>query len=158
MFAIVLLQVLHVHWVETSRVLGVIYVLAEGRETVGFINESTVTFGVDEVPCIIRVAAVTSRRTSMVTFIPIPRPGLATRVVALICFLVALLFSRGSTVVGNKRGWVLSPDLTQGNSGQALNFMNLRSVRQGLHQYSCLGQVDKRTVESIVGCFVQVLL
>ena len=60
LFAIVLLQVLHVHWVETSRILDVIYVLAEGRETVGFINKSTVTFGVDEVPCVIRIAAVTS--------------------------------------------------------------------------------------------------
>ena len=30
----------------------------------------------------------------MVTFILIPRPGLATRVVALICFLAALLFQQ----------------------------------------------------------------
>ena len=157
LFAIILLQVLHVHWVETSRILGIIYVLAEGRETVGFINKSTVTFGVDELPCVIWVAAVTSRRTSMVTFILIPRPGLATRVVALICFLVALLFSRSPAVVGNRWSRVLSPYLTQGISGQALNFTNLRSVWQGLHQHSCLGQVDQRTVENIVGCFVQVL-
>jgi len=133
LFAIVLLQVLHVHWVETSRVLSVIYVLAEGQETVGFINKSTVTFGVDEVPCIIRVEAVTSRRTIMVTFILIPRPGLATRVVALICFLVALLFSGGSAIVGNGWSRVLSPHLTYGISGQTLNFTNLRSVRQSLH-------------------------
>ena len=94
----------------------------------------------------------------MVALVLIPRPGLATRLVALIRFLVALLFSRGPAVVGNRWSRVLSPNLTQGISGQALNFMNLRSVWQGLHQYSCLGQVDQRAVESIVGCFVQVLL
>ena len=133
LFAIILLQVLHVHWVETSQILDVIYVLAEGQETVGFINKSTVTFGVDEVPRVIWVAVVTSRRTRMVTFILIPRPGLVARVVALICFLVALLFSRGSAIVGNGWSRVLSPHLTQGISGQTLNFMNLRSVRQSLH-------------------------
>ena len=154
LFAIVLLQVLHVHWVETIWILGVIYVPAEGRETVGFINKSTMTFGVDEVPCVIRIAAVTSQRTSMVTFILIPRPRLAMRVVALICFLVALLFCRGSTVVGNEWSRVLSSHLTQGISSQTLNFANLRSVWQGLHQHSCLGQVDQRTNENIVGCFV----
>ena len=90
------------------------------------------TFGVDEVPCVIRIAAVTSRRTSMIALILIPRPGLTTRLVALICFLVALLFSRGPTVVGNRWGRVLSPNLTQGISGQALNFTNLGSVWQGL--------------------------
>ena len=94
----------------------------------------------------------------MVALILIPRPGLATWLVALIRFLVALLFSRGPAVVGNRWSRVLSPNLTQGISGQALNFTNLRSVRQDLHQYSCLGQVDQRTIKSIVGCFVQVLL
>ena len=94
----------------------------------------------------------------MTALILVPRPGLATRVVALVCFLMALLFSRGPAVVGNRWSRVLPPNLSQGISGQALNFTNLRSVWQGLHQYSCLGQVDKRTVESIVGCFVQVLL
>ena len=99
LFAIILLQVLHVHWVETGRVLSVIYVLAEGWESVSFIRKWSMTFGIDEVPCIFRIAVVTSQRTSMVTFILIPRPGLATRVVALICFLVSLLFSRSPAVV-----------------------------------------------------------
>jgi len=94
----------------------------------------------------------------MVALVLIPKPGLATRLVALIRFLVALLFSRGPAVVGNRWSRVLSPFLSQGISGQALNSTNLRSVWQGLHQYSCLGQVDKRTIESIVGCFVQALL
>ena len=90
----------------------------------------------------------------MIALILVPRPELATRVVALICFLVALLFSRSPAVVGNRWSRVLSPDLMQGISSQALNFPNLRSVWQGLHQYSCLGQVDQRAVESVVGCFV----
>src|SRR6185312_7604762 len=94
----------------------------------------------------------------MVALVLIPRPWLATRLVALIRFLVALLFSRGPAVVGNRWSRVLPPNLSQGISGQALNFTNLRSVRQGLHQYSCLGQVDQRTIESIVGRFVQALL
>ena len=112
----------------------------------------------DEVPCVIRIMVMTSRRTSMIALILVPRPGLATRVVALICFLVALLSSRGPAIMGNRWSRVLPPNLTQGISGQALNFMNLRSVWQGLHQYSRLGQVDQRTVKSIVSCFVQVLL
>ena len=93
----------------------------------------------------------------MITLILVLRPGQATRVVALICILVALLFSRGSAVVGNRRGRVLSPDLTRGIFGEVLNFTNLRSVRQGLHQYSCLGKVDQRAVECVAVCFIQVL-
>ena len=72
-------------------------------------------FGVDEVPCVIRIMVMTSRRTSMIALILVPRPGLATRVVALICFLVALLFSRGSVVVGNRWGWVLSQGMDVNN-------------------------------------------
>ena len=90
----------------------------------------------------------------MVALVLIPRSGLAMRLVALIRFPVALLFSRSPAVVGNRCSRVLSPDLTQGISGQVLNFPNLRSVWQGLHQYSCLGQVDQRAIESVVGCFV----
>ena len=112
------------------------------------------TFGVDDVPCVVRIVVVASRRTNMIALIVVPWPGLAMRVVALICFLVALLFSRSPAVVGNRWSRVLSPNLSQGITSQALNFTNLRSVRQGLHQYSCLSQVDQRTVESIVGCFV----
>ena len=74
----------------------------------------------------------------MTALILVPRPGLAMRVVALVCFLMALLFSRGPAVVGNRWNRVLSPNLTQSISGQALNFTNLGSVWQGLHQYSCL--------------------
>ena len=59
-------------------------------------------FGVDDVPCVIRIVVVISRRTSMIALILVPRPGLATQVVALICFLVALLFSRSPVVVGNR--------------------------------------------------------
>ena len=62
-----------------------------------------------------------------------PRPGLATWVVALICFLVSLLFSGSPAIVGNRWSRVLSPDLSQGIPGQALDFANLRSVWQGLH-------------------------
>ena len=86
------------------------------------------TFGVDDVPCVIRIPVMASRRTSMTALILVPRPGLATRVVALVCFLMSLLFSRGPAVVGNRWNWVLSPNLTQGISGQALNFTNLGSV------------------------------
>ena len=85
-------------------------------------------FGVDEVPCVVRIMVVASRRTSMIALILVPRPGLATRVVALICFLVALLSSRGPAIMGNRWSRVLSPNLTQGISGQALNFTNLRGV------------------------------
>ena len=74
----------------------------------------------------------------MTALILVPRPVLAARVVVLICFLMALLFSRGPAVVGNRWNRVLSPNLTQGISGQALNFTNLGRVWQGLHQYSCL--------------------
>ena len=115
-------------------------------------------FGVDDVPCVVRVSVMASRRTSMIALILEPWLRLATRVVTLIRFLMALLFSRSPAVAGNRWSRVLSSDLSQGIPGQALNFANLRSVWQGLHQYSCLGQVDQRTVESIVGCFVQVLL
>ena len=94
----------------------------------------------------------------MTALVLIPRMGLAMWVVALICFLAVLLFSRGPAIVGNRWSRVLSPNLTQGISGQALNFANLRSVWQGLNQYSCLSQVDQRTVKNIVGCFIQVLL
>jgi len=66
----------------------------------------------------------------------------ATRVVALICFLMTLLLSRDPAVVRSRWSWILSPDLTQGVSGQALNFANLGSVWQSLNQYGCLGQVD----------------
>ena len=83
-----------------------------------------------------------------------PRSGLATWVIALICFLVVFLSSRSPTVVGNRWSRILSSNLTQGVSGQALNFANLRSVCHGLHQYSCLGQVDQRTAEGVVGCFI----
>ena len=51
---------MHVHWVETGRVLGVIYVLVEGRESVSFIRKPSKTFGVDEVMCVIRIAVMTS--------------------------------------------------------------------------------------------------
>jgi hypothetical protein len=42
----------------------------------------------------------------------------------------------------------------QGVSGQVLNFTNLRIVWQGLHQYGCLGEVDQRTAEGVVCCFI----
>ena len=70
------------------------------------------------------------------------RSRLATRVVALICFLMALLLSRGPAVVRRRWSRILSPDLTQGVFGQALNFANLGSVWQSLLEYGCLGQVD----------------
>ena len=145
---------MHVYWVEISWVLGVIYVLAEDRKSFSFIHRSFGKFGVDDVPCVVGISVMASRGTSMIALILVPRPGLATRVVALICFPVVLLFSRGSAVVGNRWSRVLPPNLSQGISGQALNFTNLRSVRQGLHQYSYLGQVDQRTVECIVVCFI----
>ena len=69
-------------------------------------------FGVDDILCVVRVSIIASRRTSIRALILVPRLRLATRVVALICFLKALLFSRGSTVVRNKWSWVLSPNLT----------------------------------------------
>ena len=59
-------------------------------------------FGVDDVSCVVRISVMACRRTSMTALILVPRPGLATQVVALICFLMALLFSRGPAVVGNK--------------------------------------------------------
>jgi len=62
-----------------------------------------------------------------------PRPGLATWVVALVCFLVVVLSGRSPTVVGNRWSRILFSILMQGISGQALDFMNLRSVWQGLH-------------------------
>jgi len=86
------------------------------------------TFGVNDVPSVIRVSVMASQRTGMTTLILVPRPGLATRVVALVWFLMSLLFSRGPAIVGNRWRRVLSPNLTQGNSNQALNFPNLRSV------------------------------
>ena len=123
---------MYVFQVETSQVLGVIYVLAEGWESISFIRRSSMTLGVDHVPCVVRISVMASRRTNMTALILVPRPGLAMRVVALICFLMALLFSRGPAVVGNRWSRVLSPNLTQGISGQALNFTNLGSVWQGL--------------------------
>ena len=119
---------MYVFWVETSQVLGVIYVLAEGWESISFIRRSSMTFGVDDVPCVIRVSVMVSRMTSVTALILVPRPGLATWVVALVCFLMSLLFNSGPAVVGNRWSRVLSPNLTQDISGQALNFMNLRSV------------------------------
>ena len=116
------------------------------------------TFGVNDVPSVIRVSVMVSRMTSVTALILVPRPGLTMRVVALVCFLMSLLLSSGPAIVGNRWSRVLSPNMTQDISGQALNFSNLGSVRQGLHQYSCLSQVDQRTVKNIVGCFVQVLL
>ena len=83
------------------------------------------TLGVDDIPCVIGVAVVASRRTGVMALILIPRPGLATRLVALICFLLALLFSRSPAVVGNRWSRVLSSNLIQGVSGQALNFADL---------------------------------
>ena len=53
-------EVLHVHWAETGRVLGVIYVLTEGRESISFIRGPSMMFGVDEVLCVIRKVIVTS--------------------------------------------------------------------------------------------------
>ena len=44
----------------------------------------------------------------MVALNLIPRPGLATQLIALICYLVALLFSRGPAVVGNRWSRVVS--------------------------------------------------
>ena len=70
------------------------------------------------------------------------RSRLGMWVVALICFLMAFLFSRGPTVVRSRCSRILSPDLTQGVFGQALNFVNLGSVWQSLLEYGCLGQVD----------------
>ena len=124
---------MYVFRVETSQVLGVIYVLAEGWESINFIRRSSMTFGVDDVPCVIRISVMASRRTSVIALLLVSRPGLAMRVVALVCILMSLLFSRGPTIVGNRWSRVLSPNMTQGNSGQALNLANLRSVWQGLH-------------------------
>ena len=78
----------------------------------------------------------------MTALILVSRPGLATRVVALICFLMALLLSRGPAIVRSRWSRILSPDLTQGVFGQALNFANLGSVWQSLLEYGRLGQVD----------------
>ena len=69
LFAIVLLQILHVYWVETSQVLGVIYVLAEGWESISFVCRSSLTFGVDDVPCVVRISVMASRWTSMTALI-----------------------------------------------------------------------------------------
>ena len=69
----------------------------------------------------------------MIALILVPRPGLAMWVVALICFLVALLFSRSPAIVGNRWSRVLSSDLSQGIPGQTLNFVYLGSVWQDLH-------------------------
>jgi hypothetical protein len=76
------------------------------------------------------------------------------RVIALTCFLVVLLSGRSPTVAGNRWSQFLPSNLMQGVPGHALNFVNLRSVWQDLHQYGCLGKVDQRTAEGIVGCFV----
>ena len=100
------------------------------------------TFGVDDVPCVVGISVMASRGTSMIALILELRSRLAMRVVALICFLMALLLSRGPAVVRSRWSWILSPDLTQGASGQALNFANLGSVWQSLLEYGCLGQVD----------------
>ena len=96
------------------------------------------TLGVDEIPCVIREATVISRRTVMMDLILKPRLGLATWVITLICFLVVLLSSGSPTVVGNRWSLVLSSNLMQVISGQALNFTDLRSGWQDLHQYGCL--------------------
>ena len=119
---------MHVYWVETSWVLGVIYVLAEDRKSFSFIHRSFGTFGVDDVPCVVGISVMASRGTSMIALILELRSRLATRVVALICFLMALLLSRGPAVVRSRWSRILSPDLTQGVFGQVLNFANLGSV------------------------------
>ena len=87
------------------------------------------TFGVDDVPCIVGISVMASRGTSMIALILELRSRLAMRVVALICFLMALLLSRGPAVVRSRWSRILSPDLTQGY-GQALNFAILGSVWQ----------------------------
>ena len=99
--------------------------MAEGWESISFINRASMTLGVDDIPCVIGVAVVASRRTGVMALILIPRPGLATRVIVLICFLVVFLSSRSPTVVGNRWSRVLSSNLMQGVSGQALNFADL---------------------------------
>ena len=86
------------------------------------------TLGIEEIPCVIRDTIVISRRTGMMALVLKPGSELATRVTALICFLVVLLFSRSSTVVGNRWSQILSSNLTQGVSSQTLNFLDLRSV------------------------------
>ena len=90
---------------------------------------SSITFGVDEIPCVILEAFVISWRTGVMALVLKPRPGLATRVIALICFLVVLLSSRGPTVVGGRWSWVLPTNLMQGISGQALNLADFRGIQ-----------------------------
>ena len=58
MFAIVFLQILHVDWVETDRVLSVVYVLTEGWEPIGFVCRASVTPSIDDISCVAEVATI----------------------------------------------------------------------------------------------------
>ena len=119
---------MHVDWIEASRVLSIVDVLTKAREPISFLCMSAITLSVDEIMCVFLEVVVISRKTSVKAFILKPRPGLAMRVVVSVWLLVLLLFSRSSTVVGNRRSWILSSNLMQGVSGQALNFTVLRGV------------------------------
>ena len=87
------------------------------------------TFSVDEIPLVIGVVVVTSRRTGAMAFILIPRLGLATRLIVLICFLVVFLSSGDSTIVVDRWSWVLCSNFMQGISGKALDFTDLRCIQ-----------------------------
>ena len=118
--------------------IGIVYVLTEGWEPVGFICMPSIALSIDEIACILLKTVTIPRGAGVTTLVMESRPGLAMRVVVSVCFLVVLLFSRSLTVVRDGRSWILSSNLTRGVSGQALNFTVLRGVWQGLHQYGSL--------------------
>jgi hypothetical protein len=60
LLAIILLQVLHVYWVETGRVFSIVYILAEGWESISFIGMSSMMLGADKITCVIVEAIMIS--------------------------------------------------------------------------------------------------
>ena len=58
LFVIVFLQILHDDWVEADRVLTVVYILTECRETIGFVCSPSITLGIDDVPCVTVVTMI----------------------------------------------------------------------------------------------------
>jgi len=57
LLTVVFLQILHVDGIEFDRVLGVVDVLAERWETVGFVGWSSMASSVDDFPCVTEVTA-----------------------------------------------------------------------------------------------------
>ena len=131
MLTLLFLQILHVGRVETDWVLGVVDVLAESSEAIGFVCRASMTSSVDDFPCVAEVTAtmITAPRWAcMVTLVLIFWMLVVRRTWFLVSSLISSWPCGGMAVAGNKRNQVLPLNLVEGLPREALHSMDLRCV------------------------------